>query len=238
MISVLIIGNGNVANHLHNAIVNVKEVIVTKINSRTLEQLPKADITILAVSDDAIKEVSSKINNSFVVHTSGSANINDLKNTSRKGVFYMLQTFTKEKKIDFKSIPFCLEATNKDDLILLEKLAKLLGENTYHINSEQRKKLHVAAVFVNNFTNHMYNIGYDICSKNNIPFKILFPLIHETVTKIETLTPNEAQTGPAVRNDMSTINEHLLLLNEAQQKIYTLITKSIQNGTELQTTTT
>lgn len=238
MISVLIIGNGNVANHLFNALVNVKKIVVKKINSRALEQIPTADITILAVSDDAIKEVSSKINNPFIVHTSGSTSINDLKNTSKKGVFYMLQTFTKEKIVCFKSIPFCLEADHPEELQLLEELATYLGGASYRINSDQRKKLHVAAVFVNNFTNHMYAIGHDICLKNNIPFKILSPLIQETATKIEALTPREAQTGPAIRNDTSTLNNHLQSLNEEQQEIYKIITKSIQNGTELQTTIT
>jgi predicted short-subunit dehydrogenase-like oxidoreductase (DUF2520 family) len=233
MIAVLIIGNGNVANHLYNAFKNVKQIKVSKINSRVLDNVPLADITILAVSDDAIKEVSSKIKNPFVVHTSGSVGINDLKSTSRKGVFYMLQTFTKEKKVDFKNIPFCLEATHKADEVILEKIASYLGKNIYHINTAQRKKLHVAAVFVNNFSNHMYTIGQDICLENKIPFKILSPLIYETALKAETLSPRQAQTGPAIRNDLTTINNHLESLNEEHKNIYKLITKSIQNGAKL-----
>lgn len=230
MISVLLVGKGNVATHLHNTFLKADNITVTQINSRKLEIIPSANITIIAVSDDAIAEVSSKIKNSFVVHTSGGCSMNELKNQNRKGVFYMLQSFSKEKEVDFKNIPFCLEAQNQEDLNLLESLAKSIGNKIYFIDSNQRKSLHAAAVFVNNFTNHMYKIGNDICNENNIPFKILQPLIKETALKIETLPPEKAQTGPAIRKDNKTIKNHLDLLNKKQQKIYKTITKSIQNG--------
>jgi predicted short-subunit dehydrogenase-like oxidoreductase (DUF2520 family) len=230
MISVLIVGDGNVANHLYNAFTKIGDLKVTKINSRRLENIPTADITILAVSDDAIAEVSKNIQNNFVVHTSGACNMNELKNKKQKGVFYMLQTFSKNKSINFSVVPFCLEADNDNDYLLLEKLANLLGNRIYKIDSNQRKKLHVAAVFVNNFTNYMYTIGNEICDKNNIPFEILYPLIEETSNKIKSLSPNEAQTGPAVRHDEQTIKNHLNLLDKNQQEIYKLLTKSIQNG--------
>jgi len=230
MKSVLIVGNGNVATHIYDAFLNVDEIEVTQISSRALTNIPKATITILAVSDDAIAEVSSKIDNDFVVHTSGSFAMQDLKNSQRKGVFYMLQTFSKDKKIDFKEVPFCLESENKEDYQLLEFLATSIGTKIYTINSEQRKTLHVAAVFVNNFTNHLYKIGNDICETNNVPFEILHPLIKETVLKIKELSPEKAQTGPAIRNDKKTIKNHLNLLDKNQQKIYKILTKSIQNG--------
>ncbi|CAI8354608.1 MAG: Uncharacterised protein [Polaribacter sp. SA4-10] len=230
MISILIIGDGNVASHLYKAFSKVDAVVVTKIKSRNLTVTPNADVTIIAVSDDAIAEVSSKIHNSFVVHTSGSVAMVSLNNKSRKGVFYMLQTFSKNKAIDFSEVPFCLETENEKDYILLELLANLIGKKVYGINSKQRKALHIAAVFVNNFTNHMYKTGSDICAENNVSFAILEPLIKETAAKIETLSPAAAQTGPAIRKDQRTIKEHLALLNEQQQEIYTTITKSIQNG--------
>ena len=233
MVSVLIIGSGNVATHLTNAFLKADTIAITQINSRELENISTADITIVAVSDDAIAEVSSKIKNSFVVHTSGSVSINSLKNDTRKGVFYPLQTFSKEKKVNFKKIPFCIEAENEKDYLLLETLVKSIGEKIYRINSEQRKSLHLAAVFVNNFTNYLYQIGNDICDKNNVPFEILHPLIKETATKIKTLSPKEAQTGPAKRNDLKTIENHLNLLNHHQQEIYKILTKSIQNGEKL-----
>jgi predicted short-subunit dehydrogenase-like oxidoreductase (DUF2520 family) len=142
----------------------------------------------------------------------------------------MLQTFSKEKEVDFATVPFCLEAENKEDYLLLETVAKAIGVKTYTINSRQRKALHVAAVFVNNFTNHLYKIGNDICEEHQVPFEILHPLIQETSEKIKTLSPEKAQTGPAVRNDDKTIENHLELLEKKQQLIYKLITQSIKNG--------
>jgi predicted short-subunit dehydrogenase-like oxidoreductase (DUF2520 family) len=232
MITVAIIGNGNVATHLVRAFLKVDTIHVSAINSRKLEIIPEAEITILAVSDDAIAQVSSKVKNSLVVHTSGSFSMNNLKNTKNKGVFYMLQTFSKDKEIDFSKVPFCLEAENKADYLLLEKLAQAIGVKVYSINSKQRKALHVAAVFVNNFTNHLYKIGNDICEENKVPFEILYPLIDETAQKIKILSPQKAQTGPAIRNDKKTVKNQLDLLNNEQQKIYKMITKSIKNTSD------
>jgi predicted short-subunit dehydrogenase-like oxidoreductase (DUF2520 family) len=233
MISVLIVGKGNVASHLYTAFLNADAIRVTQISSRQLELIPQADVTIIAVSDDVIASISSKIKNNFVVHTSGSVALNDLNNKTKKGVFYLLQTFSKDKIVDFSEVPFCLEAEHIEDYKLLEKLAKSIGKKIYSINSEQRKTLHVAAVFVNNFTNHLYKIGNDICKENKVPFEILQPLIKETASKTEHLSPEKAQTGPAIRNDKKTIQNHLNLLNQNQQKIYKTLTKSIQNGDKL-----
>ncbi|MDG1228107.1 MAG: DUF2520 domain-containing protein [Polaribacter sp.] len=230
MISVLLVGKGNVATHLRNTFLSADNIVFTQINSRDLTNIPKADITIIAVTDDAIAEVSAKIKNPLIVHTSGACSINELKNTTKKGVFYMLQTFSLEKKVDFNEVPFCLEAENKKDEEQLVELANLIGKKIYTINSEQRKALHVAAVFVNNFTNYLYKIGNDICKEHQVPFDILLPLIKETASKIEVLSPEKSQTGPAIRNDKKTIKNHLDLLNKEQQKIYKMITKSIQNG--------
>jgi predicted short-subunit dehydrogenase-like oxidoreductase (DUF2520 family) len=227
MISVVIIGNGNVAHHLEKQFLNAENITVTKISSRNLNDIPKADITIIAVSDDAIAEVSEKIKNTLVVHTSGSFSMNDLKNTTKKGVFYMLQTFSKEKDVDFTKVPFCLEAGKEEDYLILVRLAQSIGHKIYAVNSEQRKALHIAAVFVNNFTNHLYNIGSDICEKHEVPFKILLPLIDETANKIKLLSPKKAQTGPAKRNDKKTIENHLNFLTAKQQKIYKMLTSSI-----------
>ena len=128
MISVVILGTGNVATHLYNAFLNVDTIVVTQISSRALDEVPDADITIIAIADDAIAEVSSKIKNGFVVHTSGSVDLNNLQNATRKGVFYMLQTFSKDKKVNFHEIPFCLEAENTNDYKLLEILANSIGK--------------------------------------------------------------------------------------------------------------
>ena len=252
MIKVAIIGGGNVATHLANAFSKTNEVSLVQMYARNIEQiqhlkevtpitnsielLTEADVYIIAVSDDAIGDVSHKIEqkNGLVVHTSGSVAMQSLQNTGRKGIFYLLQSFSKDKDVNFDEIPFCLEAENEEDLQLLEALAKSIGKKIYRINSEQRKRLHVAAVFVNNFTNHMYKIGADICNEYQVPFEVLLPLIQETAQKITELSPKAAQTGPAKRNDQKTIQNHLALLNAEQQEIYKLITKSIQqNGKEL-----
>ncbi|GFD93857.1 hypothetical protein KUL156_24050 [Alteromonas sp. KUL156] len=252
MIKVAIIGGGNVATHLANAFSKTNEVSLVQMYARNIEQiehlkevtpitnsielLTEADVYIIAVSDDAIGDVSRKIEqkNGLVVHTSGSVAMQSLQNSGRKGIFYLLQSFSKDKDVNFDEIPFCLEAENEEDLQLLETLAKSIGKKVYRINSEQRKRLHVAAVFVNNFTNHMYKIGADICNEYQVPFEVLLPLIQETAQKITELSPKAAQTGPAKRNDQKTIQNHLAILNAEQQEIYKLITKSIQqNGKEL-----
>ncbi|WP_088322793.1 DUF2520 domain-containing protein [Polaribacter tangerinus] len=236
MISILIIGNGNVAHHLQKAFKKINTLSVMQIGSRNLNKIPFADITIIAVSDNAISEVSKKITNPFVVHTAGNFDLKSLQNNTRKGVFYMLQSFSKATDVNFSQIPFCLEAENNEDYLVLESLAKTLGNKIYKIDSKQRKLVHVSAVFVNNFTNHLYKISRDICSHNNIPFEILFPLIAETARKIEVITPEQAQTGPAVRNDTKTISNHLELLSAQHQEIYSILTKSIQENTHSQKT--
>lgn len=230
MISILILGKGKVGTHLFKALKNKENLQVFFHNSRVLKDLPKVDITIITVSDDAIAEVSEKLDLPFVVHTSGSLPVSELKNKSRKGVFYMLQSFSKEKEVDFSKVPFCIEAQNTKDLNTLKKIAETLSENIYEIDSKQRQYLHVAAVFANNFTNHMFSIAESICTANEIPFPILYPLIQETAKKIQLLNPKEAQTGPAVRNDKKTIKNHLNLLEEKQKEIYKILTNSIQNG--------
>jgi len=250
MISVVIIGSGNVAKHLIKAFLKIENVNLKQVYTRNLEDeallkssvsttsdlslIKEADVTIIAVSDDAIANISYNLKNALVVHTSGSVEMKALKNKKNKGVFYLLQSFSKEKEINFSNVPICLEAENKSDLAKLEKLASLLQGNIYHLSSLQRKKIHVAAVFVNNFTNHMYTIAYNICEEHNVPFDILEPLIEETSQKIKNLTPKEAQTGPAKRNDIETIKNHLNLLSKSQQELYLKITQSIQNhGKEL-----
>lgn len=245
MIKIVILGGGNVAYHLTNALLQNNEVNVVQVYNRSLDkincfknsalitnnlsELKEADIYILAVSDNAIAELSSALSlkNKLVAHTSGSMAMDELKSISNKGVFYLLQTFSKERKIDFSAVPICIEAETEKDLLLLKTLAKLISKNCYRINSNQRKSLHVAAVFVNNFVNHLYHIGQEICGQNKVPFEILFPLILETANKITALSPFDAQTGPAKRNDTKTIEKHKAMLTQNQQEIYTLLTKSI-----------
>tara|TARA_R110001583_G_scaffold77623_4_gene211222 strand:- start:4545 stop:5306 length:762 start_codon:yes stop_codon:yes gene_type:complete len=245
MIKIVLLGAGNLAYHLTNYLLNNKAIQVVQVYNRSLEkikylksktsitnnllELKEADIYIISVPDTAIPNLSSQLNfeNKLVVHTSGSVALKELKSNSNKGVFYPLQTFSKEREIDFLTIPICIEASEKKDLELLETLAKSISNNCFLINSEQRKNLHIAAVFVNNFVNHLYHLGNEICSTNKVPFEILQPLIQETSNKIAELSPFEAQTGPAKRNDVKTIEKHKAMLTTNQQEIYTLLTKSI-----------
>lgn len=247
MIKIVLLGAGNVAFHLTNEILKNEALKLVQVYNRSLEkilylenktsitaeisELKEADIYIVCVSDIAISTISKQLNlkEKLVVHTSGAMDISVLNSVTNKGVFYPLQSFSKDKKINFSDVPFCLEADNNKDFELLQKIATSFGSPCYKISSEQRKTLHVAAVFVNNFVNHLYVLGNEICNTNNITFEILKPLINETSNKIKDLQPIKAQTGPAQRGDVNTIETHLTLLTKNQQKIYTLLTKSIRN---------
>ena len=253
MIKVSIIGSGNLAQHLIQAFQSnpsIELVQVVARNPKTVAhlldsnriisdytQLQEADLYIIAVSDDAIAEVSSALpfENRLVAHTSGTVSIDSLDPKNHRAVFYPLQTFSKDKAVNFKTIPLCLETENEKDATTLKLIANAISDAVYDINSEQRKALHVAAVFVNNFVNHLYLIGNEICDANAIPFAILKPLIQETANKVATLSPKAAQTGPAKRNDISTIAAHQqFLTDENQAAIYNLLTQSIQdNGKKL-----
>lgn len=249
MIQVILIGSGNVAFHLFQAFSKTADVNVIQVYSRTfssdfpqnihtsdLNQILEADVYIICVSDNAIPTVSEQLpfQNRLVVHTSGSTDFSVLDVKNKRGVFYPLQTFSKNKEIDFKNIPICLETENASDYEVLEKLARSISNSVTKIDGNQRKALHVSAVFVCNFTNHLYQIGHEICTENNIPFQILQPLIEETASKIKTLKPKEAQTGPAVRKDSKTIKNHIdFLTNENQKELYKILTKSIQNVEKL-----
>lgn len=245
MIKVVLLGGGNLAFHLTNQFLKSSKVDLVQVYNRSIDKidylkekttitnkivdLKDADVYIICVSDNVISELSKQLNftNKLVAHTSGALNMNFLKSKSQKGVFYPLQSFSKEKEVDFLNIPICIEATNEKDEKLLFELGNAIATNCYSINSAQRKYLHVSAVFVNNFTNHLYTIGNEICTSQNIPFEILSPLIKETATKIDHLSPLNAQTGPAKRGDSKTIETHLSLISDNQQKIYKLLTQSI-----------
>ena len=191
-----------------------------------------SSIYIIAVKDDAIEELakSIKLKDKIIVHTSGTVAMDVLKNCSTNyGVFYPLQTFSLEKEVDFKTIPICIEANNKNTTTSLSYFAKSICNNVQKINSEQRKIIHLAAVFACNFSNHLYAIASVILEKNNLSFDILKPLIEETATKIKNSSPLKIQTGPAIRGDKKTMEAHLKLLSkqERNKKIYKLLSKNI-----------
>lgn len=247
MITVVLLGAGNVAHHLFKAFSAAENVQVKQWYNRSiralepfktsvavtddLSKLQEADIYVIAVSDDAISQLSSDLpfEDRFVVHTSGSANIHDLDKKNRRGVFYPLQTFSKEVDLDFTQVPLCLETLDKSDYPLLKSLAESISHTVKRVNSNQRAALHLAAVFVNNFTNQLFRVAHEITESESTEFDLLKPLIMETAKKVQELSPYLAQTGPAKRHDKKTIKRHLKQLdNEHHKDIYKLLTASIQ----------
>lgn len=249
--NVVIIGAGNLATHLGLALfengIQVKQVFSRSIKAaRELAEKVKADFTndlsqlfsgadlyIIAVKDSAIPEVLENLSlneNCLIVHTAGSVPMNVLDGfILNYGVFYPLQTFSKSRKVDFSSIPICIEANHPSNLIKLQDLADKLSGSVHQINSDERKTLHLAAVFTNNFVNHFYVLGADILQDKKLNFDLLKPLIRETAEKIETIHPIAAQTGPAKRNDQSIISAQLKMLHDKPeyQKIYSFVSESI-----------
>lgn len=245
MIKVVLLGSGNVAIHLAKTLKNSNNIEFAQRYSRSdsndeffdksipvihnIKQLKTADIYIIAISDDAITKFSRqlKIKHGLVVHTSGNLSFEMLECKGSRGVLYPLQTFSKNRNLNFKNIPICIETEKDREFHLLENLANSLSNMVYKTDYQKRKHIHLAAVFANNFTNHMYKIADDICKKQNISFEILKPLIGETAHKILTLDPLKVQTGPAIRSDSKVIENQLQELDKNQQEIYKLVTKSI-----------
>ncbi len=247
------IGSGNLAWHLAPALDNAG-FVVKEVYSRNpkhaealTERLYQAEVKatldfstsastifIVAVSDDAIKEVATEIilpDEAFLIHTSGSQPLNILQFAAIDaiGSFYMLQTFSKDKRVDFKTIPIFLESTHPETEKIMMTMAKAISQQVRKIGSEERKALHVAAVFASNFTNHMLTLSKEILQKNSLSFDLLKPLINETISKSFTIGPENAQTGPAFRGDMKILDHHLEFLHEdeAVAEVYKLISQQI-----------
>ena len=248
MINLSIIGSGNVGKHFIALVQNSKDLNLIQWLSRSescyqkikttsdFKNIEKADVYVICVSDSSIHEVSKTLNlrNQLIVHTSGINHFNILCDNNRRGVFYPLQTFTKGNKTHELEIPMCIESEYNEDIKLLIDLCKYLNLKYYQVDYEKRKILHLAAVFSNNFSNHLYSIAYKITKNNNIDFDILKPLIQETANKILLLEPAKAQTGPARRDDMVTINDHLKLLkNDDYKKFYKTFTQLIKDENKL-----
>lgn len=245
MIEVVLFGTGNVASHLFKALRESKSVKVIQVYNHRKESLDffkgkvevttsfkdlkEADLFLIAVKDDYISELASQLKpyKTLVVHTSGSLPL--LSNNDRNGVFYPLQTFSKEQTIDYSAIPICIEASNPSDLKILKEVGAEISQKIYPINSEQRKSLHLASVFACNFSNALYGLAEQICQKNDVPFEILYPLILETAQKIKNNSPKTVQTGPAIRGDQKTIDFQLNQINSTEIKnLYILLTNLIQ----------
>lgn len=248
---IVIIGSGNVAYHLSKAMIinNVEVAQIFGRNEKELNNISKelkipysttdlinADIYIICVKDSTIESVSKiiKNKNSLVAHTSGSCSKNILKGNYRKASFYPLQTFSKQKDLEYNSIPFFIDANTEEDKNILVQLAKKISNKVMLIDEEKKKYIHLAAVFSCNFVNHLFACAKEISDSQDIPFEYFFPLIKETLDKINYLSPKKAQTGPAIRNDKKILKLHeTLIKNEYQKKIYKIMSKSIKEMYEL-----
>lgn len=247
------IGSGNLAWHLAPALDNtgyvVKEVYSQnpKHAAALTERLYQAEVKatldfstspsslfVICVSDDAIKDIVTEIilpEGAILIHTSGSIPLSvlELAAASGTGVLYPLQTFSKTKKVDFKSVPFFIECSDPETEVVLTGLARSISSNVRKITSSERKALHVAAVFASNFSNYMLTLSKEILQENSMSFDLLKPLIQETIQKSLTIGPELAQTGPAMRGDLETLDQHLEVLkdNETLLAVYKLLTQQI-----------
>lgn len=243
------IGSGNVASHLAGAFIS-SGLEVTEVYSPNNEHAQKfakkyscgiattlkalntsTELYIIAVPDTKVEAVAKELPGveGIVVHTSGITSMNTISNEKYFGVFYPLQTFTLGRELDISDSPVCIEASDENVLKLLKELASKISNSVHEINSEQRRLLHLAAVMVNNFTNHLYYSAEQFLNENELDLDLLRPLILETARKVQDISPADSQTGPAKRNDLSTIQKHMEMLNENTefQKLYQLMTDQI-----------
>ena len=249
MVKVIFIGAGNLATHLSVAMQN-KQYEIIQVFSRSNESASQlgqvlgvpyttditsvednAELYIFSLKDTALKETVARLkpNTALWVHTAGSVPMNIFEGYIRRyGVLYPLQTFSKTRSIDISTTPFFIEASAPEDLKLLSDIAHSLATKVTITTSEQRKYLHLSAVFACNFTNHMYAIANNILKQQGLSFDVLLPLIDETATKIHEMNPIKAQTGPAVRYDENVMQAQQELLSDSIEKeIYHLISKNI-----------
>jgi predicted short-subunit dehydrogenase-like oxidoreductase (DUF2520 family) len=187
----------------------------------------------MCVSDDAVENVAKQLSlkNKIVVHTSGAVSKNVLQNcTENFGILYPLQSLRKELNY-IPDIPFLIDGNLPGTINAIETFAKSFSKKVYRAGDEERLKLHVAAVIVSNFTNHLYTLAKDYCEKEKTDFSLLVPLIKEVAARTENYEPKKMQTGPAIRNDGITIEKHLEILfaQPGLQKIYAQLTQSIQS---------
>ncbi|MBQ6406034.1 MAG: DUF2520 domain-containing protein [Prevotella sp.] len=227
---VVLIGRGRLATNLLAALQQAGHEVVS-INSRTLEGLPlEADAFIVAVKDSALEEVIRRATkgreHQLFLHTAGSMPMSLFEgHTSRYGVFYPMQTFSKERLVDFAEIPVFIEGADP----AIRPLAESISRRVYELSTEARKYLHLSAVFACNFVNHCYALSAELLEQHGLPFDVMLPLIDETARKVHELHPHDAQTGPAVRYDENVIRMQSALLadNPELQQIYELLSLDI-----------
>ena len=194
-----------------------------------------SSVIIVSVPDSRLKEVLDSLRcgpDTLVAHTAGSIGMDIFPGRFRHtGILYPLQTFSHGRETDFTDLPFFIESSGDESSALLAEIAVSIGGKVYHTDSEHRRSLHLAAVFVSNFTNHMLTIGKNLAADSGFPFDVLIPLINETLAKAVEMGPEISQTGPAMRHDQNIIKKHLELLSFSSelQRVYSEMTRSIIN---------
>jgi predicted short-subunit dehydrogenase-like oxidoreductase (DUF2520 family) len=232
---IVLIGRGRLATNLEHALLSAGHEVAS-INSRTLEALPlEADVYIVAVKDaalaDVIRAATKGRESQLFVHTAGSMPMDIFKGlTVHYGVFYPMQTFSKERLVDFNDISVFLETNDAVSMERLKMLSTTLTTHIYELDSEGRKHLHLAAVFACNFVNHCYALSAEVLAAKGLPFSVMLPLVDETAQKVHELSPREAQTGPAVRGDQNVMQmqANMLAGNPAVKQIYEALSNDIQ----------
>ena len=229
---VTLIGTGNLGTNLHAALTKAGHEVVWLHGRTFLSQDVRGEVVLVSVKDDAIADVTARLSvvPQLVAHTSGSTDISAIS-TRRRGVFYPMQTFSKHRLVDFDEIPVFLEADHTEDMKLLEQLAQSISRNIRQLDSLRRRHLHLAAVFACNFVNHCYDLSAEVLRKADLPFDVMLPLIDETARKVHSVSPHEAQTGPAIRYDTGVISRHEAMLEGTEKEIYHLMSQSIHNLT-------
>lgn len=238
---IAIIGRGNVGSHLKKALENIGKSVIAIASREEFPNLSDYDLIIIAVKDDYIKDVALKLREALkndnarpiVVHTSGSVNLSVLTEILPEriaaGVFYPMQTFSKGVDMRYDNIPFLLEASDPSTLERLKLLASEISSNVQEADSEIRAKYHIGAVLTCNFTNHLCALTDEYLQANGLKFNTLLPLLSQTISKLNSTSPAEAQTGPAIRGDHKVIDYHFDKLREYPEllDIYKYFSESI-----------
>lgn len=240
-----IVGTGNVANQLIPALQKVgitqllafgrnkqkSAELAAKFNIKTacsFEEFLGSDLIICCTSDDSLPVLMPELAQfAPTVTTSGTFDIGQVTHRMPIGVFYPLQTFTAQHNVDFSTIPLFVESTDSALIQLLSKIGSLLGTKAVEMSANERQYLHIAAVMINNFTNHIIDLTQEFAREHQLQFEWLLPLLTETIEKVKIESAFNNQTGPAKRNDKQTIEKQLSLLPDELKDLYLLLTNSI-----------
>lgn len=248
---IVLIGAGNLATHLGKALhaaghdmvqvfsrtMQSAETLASLLDAEPLTDISQvrddADVYIFSVKDSALEQLISQLcggEKKVFLHTAGSMPMSVFRGKAlHYGVLYPMQTFSKQREVDFSIIPCFIEANDEFAQKQIEGLAVQISHRVYQLSSEDRRYLHLSAVFACNFANHCYAVSQELLQQHGIPFDVMLPLIDETAAKVHGMTPKDAQTGPAVRYDENVIGKQIQLLENQPyfQKIYDSMSKSI-----------